>query len=410
MSLKVVFVTSAQPSANPRMLKSALTLDNLGYDVTVIYARISEWADKFDKNLFQKQKNIKWIGVGVSNKKTFLEYYYRGRQKIWKFLSFLTLSGSFLNARGFTLYSQELEFAALNVKADLYIGHNLGALRAVVLAAKKFNSKSIFDIEDYYSGEYHKKSFYCKLINKYQDLFLNQLSYTTVSSPLIGDLYQSTIDPLKIFTLLNVFSVEYANQKITAFSNRPLKLFWFSQFVGLERGLQIVLKAMSYFGKGEICFTIVGNCNKNHKEYFQKLISELNLSDSDIIFHDAIDESELFSLMQSHHIGIASEVPVLLNKDICLSNKMFSYLLAGLALVVTNTQAQANFLSINSDIGFVFEYNDEKRLVECLRMYIQNPDMLDCHRENALLLAKDKYNWEIQSASWISLVNYLIRS
>ena len=147
MSLKVVFVTSAQPSANPRMLKSALTLYNLGYDVTVIYARISEWADKFDKNLFQNQKNIKWIGVGVSNRKTFLDYYYRARQKIWKIFSFLTLSGSFLNARGFTLYSQELESAALKIKADLYIGSAFVYMaRSHNISARNFNTKACSNV------------------------------------------------------------------------------------------------------------------------------------------------------------------------------------------------------------------------------------------------------------------------
>jgi hypothetical protein len=118
--------------------------------------------------LFQTHRNIKWIGVGLVDSKSIFSYYYRLRQKLWKLFERIT-SGKFLwSARGFTMYSQELEKIAQKHKADLYIGHNLGALRAIVIASQKFNSISIFDFEDYYSGEHQKENFISRLIKKYE--------------------------------------------------------------------------------------------------------------------------------------------------------------------------------------------------------------------------------------------------
>lgn len=408
MAYKVVFVTSAQPSANPRMLKSALTLSELGYDVTVIYARISSWANEFDSQLFESNNRIKWIGVGLLNKKSIFSYYFRVRQNLWKLFEHLTSCRFLWTARGFTMYSQELEKMALQFKADLYIGHNLGALRAIVLAAKKFNSISIFDFEDYHSGEQHQERIAYQLVKKYESVYVPRVNYLTASSYLITELYKSTFQNIRIQTVLNVFSVKNAVDQIRPYSNAPLKLFWFSQFVGLERGLQSVLKAMSCFDKGEIQLTIVGNCNDEVKEYFLKLISDLQLSESEIKFNGVVSEIELFRIMQTHHVGIAAEVVNVLNREVCLTNKIFCYMLGGLALAVSNTKAQIELLKANKKIGFVFDTNDEQTLVEGLRNYIQYPSLLQHDRENSLLVAKETYNWEVQSLSWSSLIKEVL--
>jgi glycosyltransferase involved in cell wall biosynthesis len=410
MPLKIVFVTSAQPSANPRMLKSAITLSELGYEVMVIYARISEWATNFDLQLFEDQKNIKWIGVGFTHQKSFYFYFIRARQKFWKIFNSLTLCRFITTSKSFTLYSEELENMALRNRGDLYIGHNLGALRAVILAAKKFNSKSIFDFEDFYSGEHAEDSIYNKIIKKYESKYLSKIQFATASSPLIANIYKSHYSHLKIQTFLNVFSINYAPQYIVPYTGGPLKIFWFSQYVGLDRGLQNILKAISYFEKGDVQFTILGNCKPDRKEYLLNMITGLNIDQNVIEFHEVVSEIILFEIMNKHHVGIASEVVNVVNRDVCLTNKIFSYILSGLALAITKTNAQSQFLIDNEKIGFLYSSDDDKALFQGLKSYKQNPSLLNQHRENALVLAKKKYNWESQNKPWLSLINDIILS
>jgi glycosyltransferase involved in cell wall biosynthesis len=410
MTKKVVFVTSAQPSANPRMVKSVVSLSSRGFDVTVIYARIAHWATFLDNELFKKENKIKWVGVGLTNNKSILNYYFRARQKCWKLFNFLTGLRFIRSAKSFTMYSQELTFMALRYKADLYIGHNLGALSAVVKAAEKHGVRAIFDFEDYYSGEFCVSSFESKLITEYERSYVPKIAYATVSSPLIRDLYKTIYPNFKSLVLLNVFSIKFRSKEIICFRNVPLKLFWFSQFVGLERGLQNVIKSISYFEKGQIQFTILGNCDCSVKESLLSLATELNLAITDLQFLHPVSEFEIFKLMTTHHIGIASEVPTLLNRDLCLTNKLFCYLLSGLALVSSNTRSQSSFLKQHTEIGFTYDYDNHDQLVHIFKTYIHNPDLLHKHRVNALSLATETYNWEYQSSYWTSLIDNLVNS
>ncbi|MEY3350987.1 MAG: hypothetical protein RIQ50_1098, partial [Bacteroidota bacterium] len=45
---RLVFVTSAQPAANPRLVKELRWISRFNFTITVIYAPISPWADEFD--------------------------------------------------------------------------------------------------------------------------------------------------------------------------------------------------------------------------------------------------------------------------------------------------------------------------------------------------------------------------
>ncbi|MEJ7610055.1 MAG: hypothetical protein WKF88_02635 [Ferruginibacter sp.] len=142
---RIVIISSGQPSANPRAVKEALALHKEGYAVKFIYCPLSPWADRFDEKLFSVHPGITWIRVGYHPLKQKWSYRFaRLRKKI------LALAGR--SARNYALFSQELKNEACKHKADLYIGHNLGAIEATVTAAGKFNGKAGFDAEDFHRG------------------------------------------------------------------------------------------------------------------------------------------------------------------------------------------------------------------------------------------------------------------
>ncbi len=410
MHTKIVFVTSAQPSANPRMLKSVITLFNLGYDVTVIYARISPWANQFDEQLFEQFRKINWVGVGVRNQNSILYYLYRMRQKIWRFYETVLFNISSPSAKSFTMYSQELENKARKQKAHLFIGHNLGALKAIYTASIYNASKAIFDLEDYHRGEHKSDSFYYKVISKYEAFYLPKVNNCTTSSPMIAERYGSHFQELNLKVFLNVFSTTYAPKKVMPFSKKPLKIIWFSQHVGTERGLQLLLKVMKKFDVDELTLTIIGNINVEKRKYFLNFIESHKINKKNINLKEVISEHQLFQELHKHHVGIASEVINLENRDICLTNKLFSYLLSGLAIAASNTAAQSQFFNVNRNLGFVYQINDEESLFQGLKKYIQNPSLLEMHRTNALNLALSKYNWETQSSNWVSFIQKQINS
>ena len=125
---------------------------------------------------------------------------------------------------------------------DLYIAHYLGALPAALRAAKKGNVPVIFDAEDFHRGE---KSYYIKQehnIVSIENQLLPKVNAITTASPLITAEYKKHYPNQNIITINNVFSKKYL-QPFVNIDKAPLKLFWFSQHIGVGRGLEVFIEA-----------------------------------------------------------------------------------------------------------------------------------------------------------------------
>lgn len=408
---KITLITSAQVSANPRLLKEAIYLVRAGFEVKVIWCPISPWADCFDQKLFAKVQNILWLKAGYHAERQPIGYYYaRMRKKIWQL--FYKIVGNQFDAaiKSLVLYSQELTSLALEHNADIYIGHNLGALPAIVKAAKKYKAKSIFDFEDFHRGEAADGTRQARLVQEIENQYILLVDFLTTASPAITDAYQQIFQSKKIATINNCFSLEYSIQNIKSITQKPLKLFWFSQYLGMQRGLESVFKAMSNFRQDAITLTLLGSASSSVKQYFIDLMKFYNLSCDQLVFLDPVSEEQIVSIASMHHIGLASEFAYNQNRNLCLTNKLFMYLLAGNALVVSDTYAQKLFLSDNPGIGSLYKQENDFDLSCVLNIYIDNPNLLETHRKNALDLGKTKYNWDTESKQFMQIVEQLLAS
>jgi glycosyltransferase involved in cell wall biosynthesis len=219
--------------------------------------------------------------------------------------------------------------------------------------------------------------------------------------------YENIYRDKKIITINNVFPLSFAVKELVDIPVKPLMLFWFSQYIGKKRGLETILQAMSKFKKNEISLTLLGTVSNEMRDYFQNYISVLQLSTEQLIFLDPVDESTIPEIASRHHIGICSEVAHIQNRDLCLTNKLFMYMLSGNALLLSNTKAQQSFLNEYPDIGMLFEQESANSVAKSLQFYIDHPDVLNQHRFNALQLAKSKLNWGIESVKWLNFINQL---
>lgn len=84
------------------------------------------------------------------------------------------------------------------------------------------------------------------------------------------------------------------------------------------------------------------------------------------------------------------------------------YLLAGNAIVATDTSAQKSFLEDNQVIGSIYVQEDAIDLSHILNNYIDDPELLDNHRKNALELGKTKYNWDIEKKKFLQIVEKVL--
>ena len=406
MTRAICLISSGQPSANPRLVKEATSLFEAGYDVIVIYCPISPWADPHDLNLFARYPQIRWITVGSHPQKNRIRNRFaRLRRKFYECV-FKYFGYNFLAAeRSLVLFSQELKQEACNTKADLYIGHNLGSLPAVVTAARKYKAKAIFDFEDYHRGEHLPDTIQTKIVKAVEEKYVPYLSYATTAAPLISDAYKEHFPALTIYTINNCFSLEYSPHKLPKLPENPLKLFWFSQYVGRNRGLEQVIEAIGKTGKKEIQLTLLGNCSDEMKEYFLNEAEKYGLISTQLEFIPPVAEKDIVIKAAQHHIGLACEPGRDVNNSIALSNKIFMYLLAGNAIIFSSTKAQELFFQQNKSIGSLFRNNNINELSTILSYYFSNPEHLEKHRKAAFEMGKS-YNWDKEKEQFLTLLKH----
>ncbi|MES2807887.1 MAG: glycosyltransferase [Bacteroidota bacterium] len=396
MAKKIVLVSSGQPSLNPRLVKEADALADAGYAVTVIHTYWNAWGADFDKQLLPGKK-WKAICVGGDPNENKIPYFFsrlinkiatKGKRSAW--------AGIAIARPAYFLIRE-----AKKHKADLYIGHNLGALPAVVAAAETHNKPCGFDAEDFHRNETSDDANNADVMLKshIEDKYLPRLSYFSTSSQQIAAAYKQLYPALNPVVLLNVFPSDnsVADKRV---STGPLKLLWFSQTIGANRGLQDAVEALQLLNKLNFELHILGS--KLHSN--AAFINYLSNSGINLKFHEPVPPQQLITFATQFDIGLALEPGFAVNNNLALSNKIFTYMQAGLAIIASDTAAQQDMLSKNPTIGYVYPKGNATALAAILSDYDNNRQQLAHNQTQALRLARDQYNWETESKKFLAVV------
>ncbi|WP_344848887.1 hypothetical protein [Pedobacter jeongneungensis] len=401
-SYHIVLISSGQPSLNPRLVKEADSLKEAGYTVTVIYQYWNEWGTALDMQLLQTKK---WKSIRVGGDPSAAKFVYlksRIRQKLAMKLSNILGFGFGFAETAITRCLTEQTNFAQSIKADLYIAHNLGALPAAVSASKKNKAKCGFDAEDFHRYEVtnNKTSLDYKIKKYIEDKYLAQVDYLTTSSPLISAAYQECYPQLKPITLLNVFPQQHIS--MVDHTDKPLQLFWFSQTIGSARGLETVIDVINHLDELAFELHLLGNHDVEIIETFNSRLK--SAKKSKIFYHRPIPADEIFKFASQFDIGLATELSYPENRDICLTNKIFTYVQAGLAIIATDTSAQSQLLENYPHMGDTYENGNIEALKKLLTLYANHREKLAARKKQALTYGNEKLNWNLEQQTFLELV------
>lgn len=396
MSYKVVLISSGQPSLNPRLVKEADALAAAGYEVTVLYAYWNDWGTRFDRSLLATKK---WRAICVggdpqNDRSTYLASW------------LLHKAARMINRRSGGRRLAELAIArssyflireAKKYDADLYIGHNSGALPATVRAAKANNRPCGFDAEDFHRFEVSSDPGNpdTRLKTQIEDRYIPQTDYLSAASPLIGLAYRDLFPGKKVTIIHNVFPVDTRVEIPQRNHEGPVRLFWFSQTIGPNRGLENIVEALRLLKGHPFELHLLGH---RQTDIFQ------DEQDLPIRFHDPVPPGEIALLASQFDIGLAAENSTPLNRDICLTNKIFMYMQAGLAIAASDTTAQVKLLSEYPGIGRVYQQQDPASLAGILLDYAGDRQKLLTARRASRELALRQMNWESEQGRFLTLV------
>ncbi len=406
-----MLITSGQPVLNPRLVKEADALTKAGYKVIVIYQYWNDWGTEIDSKMLPA-KLWKAIRVGGSPTKNKILYWltrmqYKAAKLLAKHLGFkFGLAENALGRCTFLLLKE-----ALRHRADLYIAHNLAALPVAVWAAKKRKVKCGFDAEDFHRNEVSNdpQNPDVKLKTFIEQKYIPQTNYLTTSSLPITQLYQKSFPSKKITAVLNAFPVVKEVSPPVVKTNGPLKLFWFSQTIGLNRGLQDVLSALKILKKENIELHLLGFLADKTSIGFEEIITGLQFEKKpEIFFHKQINPDQLPIFAAQFDVGLALEPGFSINNNSALSNKIFTYLQAGLAIITSDTTAQKQFITENPTLGFCYEKGNGQQLATILKRFIIEPGLLLKTKQTAFYAARKNLNWETESLKFLKVVEEIL--
>lgn len=404
--MKVVLITSGQPSLNPRLVKEADALIDAGYNVTVIYQYRNDWGSKLDQELFKVKKwSPKLVGGNPQHEK-FSYWKSRIRHKIGQILCKSFGFNNSLAELAISRCTTELLQCAQKIRADLYLAHNLGALPAAINAAKKNGAKCGFDAEDFHRNELsdNPKDFDVRIKTYLEDKYLFQLNYLSTASPLISKEYNAIYHNFKVRTILNTFPKQVVNSK-TINKQGSTKLFWFSQTIGLSRGIEDIIWAMGQLRTYQIELHLLGEHHSSTTTYFDGLASANHLKNV-IFYYSPIPESSIFDFAAKFDIGLAIEIGSPKNRDICLTNKIFTYVQSGLAILASNTQSQTAFLKDFPGMGIIYERRNKENLLAAIKN-LMDLESLNKFKKQAKVYADDTLNWEFEKQKFLTYIKQI---
>ncbi len=397
ISKKITIITTGQPSTNPRLVKEANALVEAGYVVKVYYLYWADWAYQTDKELLQ---NVKWeyeLLGGSPNKNCYIFIINKIKFKIFQFIAKRT--NLFLERYRFKAYSTIIN-KIKKEKADHFIAHNLGALPIAAFASKHHKVTYSFDAEDFHRGQYNQPCREQEIDIILENKYIPNAKFITTASPLITEKYHHLFPAQQFITINNVFPKSEFKQEISLNTDNPLKLVWFSQTVGAKRGLEELLSAFNLIQDFSLELNLIGYYNQQTQEFFENLLTEKRHS---ILFLKPMSAKELNTKLHYFDIGIAFEIPLEFNRDICLTNKLFCYIQSGLAILVSNTLAQKLLIEEYPSIGTLVNLNNPIEISNQLRLWHINREKLHKTKKNSLHVAKT-LNWENEQKKFLDLI------
>ena len=369
MRKHVLFLTSTNLACNPRCLKEVRLLSLMDVDITVVAFYLHNWTDKKEIVLNKELEHVTFHYLESTRVQFFPWLFASFLERISRMLVSIPRPGVLLSSVAVSKRSWQLLrwTKRAEIKPDLIIAHNPPAFYAAARMAGKLNIPFALDVEDYHPGEGHNAT-----INNSQVVLMRRLfeaaAYVSYASPLIKE-YSEKLLPERnpcSFVVNNLFPSADFSDNFKAGGGK-LKIVWFSQNVDFGRGLEELIPVLAEL-EDQIELTLIGD---GKEPFVRNVVEGRNF----IRLVAPLDQQELHRVMGNFDAGLAIESGKDVNKQVLLSNKIWTYYQAGLFIVASDTPAQKRFLTERHDHGVCMTLTREDILKTFKRLINQLQDI-----------------------------------
>lgn len=393
-------------------MKEANALVEAGYFVVVISARYLPWADQQDKT--QLDPRCRWLAPLPFGPHAPLSTRLRQvvAQKLCRALFRLGVRQQAIVESAWQPLVSDLKAAAGRVQADLYIAHYPAALPAAALAAGTHGGRYAFDAEDFHLGDFPEESAYetqRQLLRMIEGRYLPGCVFTTAASPGIAQAYVDAYGiPLPVL-VRNVFPLSQAPEGPTprGTASPGPSLYWFSQTIGPDRGLECAVKAIA-IARSKPHLYLRGFISGSFRERLESVaLSEGVANRLHLLPPEPPDEMEC--LAAAYDLGLVAETGCTQNRAIALTNKLFTYALAGLPAMVSDIPAHREYARAMGVAVQMFGVENSIELAFAIDSLMLDPDALVQARMAAYACGQRKLNWDSEKNILLRLVAAVLK-
>ena len=399
--MRVCLIGATHLCRNPRLLREADTLSEAGHDVSVITPSFTLPLDEEDERYLARRKwrhqKIDYLSEGLGGNARSI--FVRGRRRM-AFELHERFGTQRLAEYGYATALPELRRQALRDPADWFIAHAHAALPAAAAAAHRWNARLGFDCEDLLSERQTDPANIVRLIEK---TYLSDCDYVSTPSQGIAERLQGDYGIEPPVVLYNLFPLHLAEGMLPPAERSPssvVRLHWFSQNIGPGRGIEEAIEACALLGES-VELHLRGNVSVSFVATREALASKHSLK---LKLHPQIQHDDLIRSMAQFDVGLALEREENVGAALTVSNKIGSYLLAGLAIAATDTPGQRELLGQIPSAGFLYPSGQPKLLAEGLRRWLGDRNALRAAQQAAWDAARRRFCWDVEQEKLLRLL------
>ncbi len=305
----------------------------------------------------------------------------------------------------------------LQTPADIYHAHDDTALLACYFAARLRGKPLVFDAHELPLFQSPLSA-----LSRRQRLF-HQLSRSLLTYIVPKCVGVITVSP----PIVHQLALHYRASAVTVVRNVPpyqtvaksdalrqhlgldpsVQLALYQGALHLSRGLVEMIRAAAFFAP-DIVLVLMGNGSPETLLQLEALIASEGVAERVKII-PAVSYQELLSWTASADIGLIVYSPdYSLNVRLCLPNKLFEYLMAGLPVLASQLDAVSAVLTAH-DCGQVVSSLAPAAIALAVNNMLEKRDALIQMRHNALRAAREEFLWEKESQKLVQLYSEITR-
>jgi hypothetical protein len=376
-----------------------------GHSVRVVTAQYVNGLDVHDARLVS---NAKWVFEPVDLVRGGAARswnYLRARRRLASTLSRWFLFES-LVARAYAYATPELTQTARAKPAQLFIAYQHNSLPAAARAAKTQGALFALDAQDLLADCAEEPP---RLAVTIERKYLNECSYvSTMSQPAAERLSVTNglkRQPLVLHNTPSIREREGVERPEQRVGRANPSLYWFGQTIGFHSCALQVVRALPLLTT-KVRLVLRGTPDPNFLSALNELTTQLGVTDQIEIVPRG-EPMEMVKLAAEHDILLGTQPGTQLFNQMAIGNKVFTGMMAGLALALTDTIAHRQLMARAKACGFLFPDGDHERLAERLNELLGDPTRLAAAKKASWELAENEFNWELESKSLIDTVNRL---